>query len=37
VTGDGIPDIFVAGVESYQVWRGSGDGTFSAGERSSHR
>ena len=37
LTGDGIPDVFVGGPTSYQVWRGDGDGHFSAYSRSAYR
>jgi hypothetical protein len=35
--GDGLVDIFVAGVDFYQVWRGLGDGRFTADARTNHR
>jgi len=37
VTGDGIMDVFVGGPDSYQIWRGDGDGSFSAYGRSPYR
>jgi len=35
--GDGHADIFVAGVESYQVWPGQGNGRFTADARAKFR
>lgn len=37
VTGDDVMDVFVSGPDSYQVWRGEGDGRFSAMGHSAYR
>lgn len=37
VTGDGVMDVFVSGPDSYQVWRGEGDGRFNAMGHSTYR
>ena len=37
VTGDGVVDVFVAGVESYQVWRGEGNGRFTSGSHTKYQ
>jgi hypothetical protein len=31
VIGNGVEDLFVTGVESYQVWHGVRDGSFAPG------
>lgn len=37
VTGDGVIDVLVSGPDSYQVWRGEGDGRFNAMGHSIYR
>jgi hypothetical protein len=32
-----LVDIFVAGVEAYEVWQGLGNGRFASNGRFSHR
>jgi len=37
LTGNGLVDILVAGVDSYQVWRGEGNGRFTADPAAKYR
>jgi hypothetical protein len=37
LSGDDIPDLLIAGADSYRIWRGRGDGRFIAGQTVDYR